>query len=161
MFHFSIKKYTILYPLINSYAHLLKIPESQISSETIVEYTTATTTYTEVPEPEGASEREPNTPLASQAVGPVTAPDNRERSDTYSNVALRINDRWRVIICPERIQWILQKRKGYLDGRPAWDGMSFCRSKAGLYRAIRGKKIGYVAPETETQMAQLPEWVES
>ncbi|PAP97800.1 hypothetical protein LRP31_23600 [Mesorhizobium mediterraneum] len=95
-----------------------------------------------------------------QVTGPVSVPDNRERSDTYTNIVFRINDRWRVIICPEGIQWILQKRKGNLDGRPAWNGVKFCRSKVGLSRALK-EEVGDVSPEVDAQLAQLPDWIES
>ncbi|WP_155924251.1 hypothetical protein [Mesorhizobium sp. L2C066B000] len=95
-----------------------------------------------------------------QAVGPVDGPDNRERSDAYRHVAFHIDKTWRVIVCPDGIQWILQKRKGNLDGRPAWNAVRFCRTKSGLCGAIRDK-VGGVSPEIEAQLAQLPDWVES
>ncbi|RWK14786.1 MAG: hypothetical protein EOR43_32225 [Mesorhizobium sp.] len=97
---------------------------------------------------------------SDSTLGPLSGLENRERSDAYSHKVLRISDTWRVIACSEGIQWILQKRKGYLDGRPAWDGKSFCRSKAGLRRAIR-EKVGSVSQEVEVQLAQLPDWIES
>ncbi|MER8484249.1 hypothetical protein [Mesorhizobium sp. M1322] len=95
-----------------------------------------------------------------QAIGPVSVPDNRERSDTYYNIAFLIDEKWRVIVCPDGIQWILQVRKGSLDGRPAWNGVSFCRSRTGLSRATR-EKARNISPEVEAQLAQLPDWVES
>ncbi|TIS23899.1 MAG: hypothetical protein E5X07_15760 [Mesorhizobium sp.] len=95
-----------------------------------------------------------------QALGPVHVPDNRQRSDTYANVVFRINDRWRIIVCPEGVQWILQKRKGNLVGSPAWNAVKFCRSKVGLCRALK-EEVGDVSPEVDAQLAQLPDWVES
>ncbi|MBZ9808316.1 hypothetical protein [Mesorhizobium sp. ESP-6-2] len=96
---------------------------------------------------------------SDSTLGPLSDLENRERSDTYSHTVLRIDDTWRVIVCPEGLQWILQKRKGYLGGRPAWDGKSFCRSKTGLRRAIKDK-VGAIPPEIESQLAQLPDWVQ-
>ncbi|MER9095906.1 hypothetical protein NKI34_33820 [Mesorhizobium sp. M0700] len=95
-----------------------------------------------------------------RAAGPVSTPDNSEKSDTYYDVVFRINERWRVIVCHEGVQWILQKRKGNLVGGPAWRAVKFCRSKVGLSRALK-EEVGDVSPEVDAQLAQLPDWVES
>jgi hypothetical protein len=34
----------------------------------------------------------------------------RESADDYARIVAILNDRWRVIECPDRIQWILQHR---------------------------------------------------
>lgn len=147
MFHFKFPSISILNSILKPYSsRLLDFPPGAA--------------HTDVPEANETGEPQRANPASHPTLGRVSDPDNRERSDIYSNTIFRINDRWRVIVCPEGIQWILQKRKGYLDGRPAWDGMSFCRSKAGMYRAIK-EKVGAVSPDTEAQLAQLPDWVES
>lgn len=107
----------------------------------------------------GAEEADIAFCLPDSVLGPVPAPDEKEKSDTYCHVALRINERWRVIVCKDGIQWILQVRKGSYNGRPAWRRVSFVRGKVGLRRVIR-EAVGDVSPEVEAQLAQLPDWVQ-
>lgn len=94
------------------------------------------------------------------SLGPLHAPDNDEKSDTYYRLVIQLNTTWRIILCKNGIQWILQKRKGSYNGKPAWRGRSYCRSKAGLCRTVR-KHVPKVSPEADAQLAQLPDWVES
>lgn len=61
----------------------------------------------------------------------------REESDSYSSVAALLNQDWRVIVCRDGIQWILQRRAGMRHGQPRWDSRSYCRTRSGLVRAIR------------------------
>ncbi|QND56607.1 hypothetical protein [Mesorhizobium huakuii] len=114
----------------------------------------------EVPEAHRIFDDQFTVPPLDLISGPLPAPDRREKSDTYSGVVVQLNEKWRVIVCEDRIQWILQFRKGSFHGRPAWRGTSYCRAKAGLYRAIR-EKVGDISPGVEAQLAQLPDWVES
>lgn len=72
-------------------------------------------------------------------MGPTGGLNNEEKSNDYSKLVVQINERWRVIVCRDDIQWILQSRKGSYKGRPAWRGKSFCRTKEGLLSHIREK----------------------
>lgn len=65
----------------------------------------------------------------------------REQSDGYFRVVSILNGRWRVVICKDEIQWILQKRR---RDTPVWDGASYCRTRQGLLRCIREKVTGDV-----------------
>ncbi|PUB11323.1 hypothetical protein DFP92_11499 [Yoonia sediminilitoris] len=60
----------------------------------------------------------------------------RERTDDYDRVVTKINDRWRVIICRDGIQWILQKREGERDGRARWTGVSYSTGRKALIRVV-------------------------
>jgi hypothetical protein len=50
-----------------------------------------------------------------------------ESSDDYPAVVAILDDRTRVIECANGIQWIVQRRSGRI-----WQGIYFCRTKAGL-----------------------------
>jgi hypothetical protein len=52
-----------------------------------------------------------------------------EESDDYHHAIAVLNDRWRVIACKNRIQWILQKRRGE---QSRWRSRYFCRTREGL-----------------------------
>lgn len=72
-------------------------------------------------------------------------PSKREQSDDYFRVVAVLNDRWRVIVCKDSIQWILQKRR---RDTLKWDGESYCMTRQGLLRNIREKiqdEIGALA----------------
>jgi hypothetical protein len=58
-----------------------------------------------------------------------------ESDDSYPHVVVILNDRWRVIECRDRIQWILQYRnraKGVT--KHAWRSRSYCRTGGALIR---------------------------
>lgn len=57
-----------------------------------------------------------------------------ESSDNYLRTVAILNDRWRVIECTARIQWILQYRASASAGhaRSRWAGRSFCRTREAL-----------------------------
>jgi hypothetical protein len=76
-----------------------------------------------------------NTPPSNDLRGvDVTAPpSHRERDDAYRNVVAQLAPRWRVIVCRDGIQWIVQ-RKEVSHGGP-WRGMSYHTSRDGLLRA--------------------------
>jgi hypothetical protein len=57
----------------------------------------------------------------------------REKDDTYPCVA-QITPTLRVINCKDGIQWILQGLQG-----DQWRGLSFCRTREALIRAVRGR----------------------
>ena len=95
----------------------------------------------------------PKVPFA--AVDPVLAPVpvRQERSDNYPCIA-RVNDRWRVIRCADRIQWVLQRRKGVL-----WFGNSYHRDRDVLLQRI-GERCGEVDAGALDLIRALPEWYE-
>jgi len=56
-----------------------------------------------------------------------------EENDTYPVVAT-LNGRWRIIVCKNSIQWILQTRRG---GPDSWRGRSYCCTREALVRCAR------------------------
>lgn len=51
-------------------------------------------------------------------------PSHRESDPNYGAVIAQLNDRWRVIVCRDGIQWILQKSKKSGAGA-RWQGRSY------------------------------------
>jgi hypothetical protein len=62
----------------------------------------------------------------------------RETADAYDFVVARIDQRHRLIVCGDGIQWIVQKTDGTRDGRPRWKSTGFCRTKNALRRCLSG-----------------------
>lgn len=71
----------------------------------------------------------PPTPITR---GVVTNEVNthRERDDNYKKVVLMFNDRWRLIICQQNIQWIVQRRESLHGG--AWRGIRYVTQPSSL-----------------------------
>ena len=55
---------------------------------------------------------------------------HRESDDNYSNVIVIFNSRWRLSLCRDGIQWILQQKE-ISHGMP-WRGVKYFRSKEAL-----------------------------
>lgn len=71
------------------------------------------------------------------------APDDfsaRESDNSYRRLALQINGHWRVVVCRDGIQWILQHLSRDLrpDGS-GWEGCSYCTTRSALIRSIQSK----------------------
>jgi hypothetical protein len=84
-------------------------------------------------------------------------PDSESYED-YGRVIVHLNDRHRVILCRDGVQWILQRRISNLaDG---WRGRSFCRTKEALLRCIK-ENAGRVPSDALAILDALPDWAES
>jgi hypothetical protein len=85
-----------------------------------------------------------------------------ESDDAYPH--LRLNDRFRVIVCRDGIQWILQRRDR--PGRPErharsdWRGRSYCRTREALIGCC-GAHAGEIGPAAIVVLSALPEQIES
>jgi len=60
---------------------------------------------------------------------------HRERDDNYAAVIVQLAPRWRVIVCRDGIQWILQKRSVLAPNTGTWSGKSYSTTKSGLMAA--------------------------
>lgn len=76
-----------------------------------------------------------NTPPSNDLRGvDVTAPpSHRERDDHYKGVVAELAPRWRVIVCKDGMQWILQRKEASHGG--PWRGVSYHTNRDGLLRA--------------------------
>lgn len=59
---------------------------------------------------------------------------HRETDDCYFRVIARLSDRFRLIRCKDDIQWIIQKRDGFRNGKPRWQGHSYCVQPETIHR---------------------------
>ena len=57
---------------------------------------------------------------------------NRERDDGFSQVIVQFAPRWRVIVCKDHLQWIIQKRSAETLHRGEWRGHSYVTSRNSL-----------------------------
>jgi hypothetical protein len=75
-----------------------------------------------------------------------------ESSDRYPT-AIRLNDRCRVVVCPLRIQWIVQTLDGPERAPTArWRSRSFCRTTEGLIRCSQ-ELAGDIEPAAAAKLA--------
>lgn len=74
-----------------------------------------------------------------------------EAAEDYPDVIAKLNMEWRIILCRDGIQWILQRHTG---GR--WRSLSYCRTRDGLLRCIRDAGIPSDVVEGSA-LSELPE----
>jgi hypothetical protein len=89
---------------------------------------------------------------APRSLGTTKTPTrtHREKDDTYWGVVLRLNDSWRVVVCSDGRQWILQHRKS----ENAWRGRKYF-SRAEYVPATVKELVG------EKACALAIDWVRS
>lgn len=76
---------------------------------------------------------------------------HRERDEKYSAVVAVLAPGWRVILCKDGLQWIIQRRA---EGRD-WRSLRFCASKSGLLGCIA--LAPSVTPQARRVIEALPE----
>ena len=63
---------------------------------------------------------------------PIYIPSHRERDDNYQHVIVQLASRWRIIECPDAIQWIIQKRSAEPSHSGEWRGDSYVTHRDAL-----------------------------
>lgn len=95
-------------------------------------------------------------PEASRSFGPpLVTKSHRERDDDYRDVVCILSDRWRVIVCRDGLQWIIQRRDGERFGQTRWTGIHYCTSREALIRLSRALQPQAEAGAHE-RLAALP-----
>ena len=61
-------------------------------------------------------------------------PSHRESDDNYLDVVAQLAPRWRVIVCKDYMQWIIQKRTAEPLHRGVWRSQSYVTSRNSLIR---------------------------
>ena len=98
----------------------------------------------------------------------MAAPDNdscalktreltQETADGYGRVIAQLSPDWRVILCRDAIQWIIQRRKKGGAERP-WRGVHYCRTRKALLR-LCATSCGRMDPNTLAILLVLPEHI--
>jgi hypothetical protein len=83
----------------------------------------------------------------AEKIARLPAPRLGEENDDYPTVAI-LNDRWRVVLCRNSIQWILQKRGG--------PNHYFRRTRDVLIRCAR-EHAGQIGGDALLILLRLPE----
>ena len=86
----------------------------------------------------------------------VVDPAFRERDDLYPKVVAQPSIRWRVILCAQGLQWIIQKKESSHAG--PWRAEKYLTSRSALVRACG--TLGLLSdPATEAVLYTLPDHV--
>ena len=79
-----------------------------------------------------------------------------ESSDLYAKVTVQSSDRWRVILCSQGLQWIIQKKESSHAG--PWRAEKYVTSRSALIKACG--TLGLLSdPATEAVLYTLPKHV--
>ncbi len=84
----------------------------------------------------------------------------RETAEDYPNIVARLSDKWRVILCPAGVQWILQKRDAGNAPSTGWRGVSYCQTREALIRLCGGLESP-VDPSALLILSALPERIKT
>jgi hypothetical protein len=82
----------------------------------------------------------------------------RERDDDYRQELVRLNACWRVILCADAHQWILQRARTGRQRRPEWRASRYFRTRKALLEACAAL-CGPCDPCALERLAELPEVV--
>jgi len=96
----------------------------------------------------------PSTPPPPSVVGggcSVAVDAHQESSDQYSYVILRLNNRWRIILCRQVLQWILQRRENLHGG--AWRAFRYFRTRKALIEECG--RLGLLSDITAAQLKDI------
>ena len=83
-------------------------------------------------------------------------PSHRESDDNYHNVILQLAPRWRVIVCKDYLQWIIQKRTAEPLHAGVWRGVSYVTSRNSLIRLCASLEL-LSDPLAKARLEALPE----
>ena len=78
----------------------------------------------------------PPPPSVCMGVADVGTPTHCESGDHYHSNLMKFDERWRLIVCAQNHQWILQRREGLHGG--AWRGIKYFRTKNALLKVCGG-----------------------
>ena len=69
------------------------------------------------------------------------SPSHRERDDHYAKVIVQLGPSWRIIVCKDGIQWILQQRSVAAPNTGTWSGKSYSTTRSGLIAACSDREL--------------------
>ena len=90
-------------------------------------------------------------------VGPNTNTlSHRERDDDYTDIVVQLAPRYRVILCPQGLQWIFQEQEASHEA--PWRAQEYHTSRESLLKAC-GKRGLLSDPNAEAVLHALPDHV--
>lgn len=95
-----------------------------------------------------------NTPPSKSlpGVSSVAIPSHRERDDGYNRVLVRLGPCWRVVLCKDGLQYILQRRYSEAPAW-AWRGVSYSSSRRALIAVCVSRQLA--GEDSQVLMAKL------
>jgi len=94
------------------------------------------------------------TPTLPQTARHYTRISHREREDGYIATVVQFNQRWRLVLCKDQIQWIIQRKES--SRRGDWRGLKYLTSRESVFAAC-GKLELLSDPKVEEILNALPE----
>lgn len=92
----------------------------------------------------------------SMGVANTKTSSHRERDNGYAYVIVQLAPRYRVILCPQGLQWIIQKKECSHEG--PWRAKEYNTSRESLMKACG--KLGFLSdPNVEAVLHALPDHV--
>ena len=76
----------------------------------------------------------PPTLLENRGAAYAVTPSRKESDDNYHDVVAQLAPRWRVIVCKDYMQWIIQKRTAEPLHRGVWRSQSYVTTRNSLIR---------------------------
>ena len=83
----------------------------------------------------------PTTPSKNSGGGSPQSPSHRERDDNYAKVIAQLGPRWRIIVCKDDIQFILQKRSVLPPNTGTWSGKSYSTTRDAIIAACSSRSL--------------------
>ena len=78
---------------------------------------------------------------------------HRERDDAYIGTIVQFSPRWRLILCKDQMQWIIQKKESSRQGD--WRGLKYLTCKDSVLKA--SGSLGLLSdPKVEAVLHALP-----
>ena len=94
------------------------------------------------------------TPTLPQTARHYTRISHREREDGYIATVVQFNQRWRLVLCKDQMQWIIQKKES--SRRGDWRGKLYLTCKDSVLKA--SGSLGLLSdPEVEATLRRLPD----
>ena len=83
-------------------------------------------------------------------------PSHRERDHYYAYIVVQLTPRYRVILCPQGLQWIIQEKEASHEG--PWRAEGYYTTRDSLLNACG--KLGFLSgPNAEAVLHALPDHV--
>jgi len=97
-------------------------------------------------------------PRSAHSVGGAntTTHSRRERDDNYADIVVQLAPRYRVILCPQGLQWIFQEQEASHEA--TWRAQEYHTSRESLLNAC-GKRGFLSDPNVEAVLHALPDFV--
>ena len=92
----------------------------------------------------------------SMGVTNTNTPSHRERDHDYAYVVVQLTPRYRVILSPQGLQWVIQKKECSRSGH--WRAEQYLTSRNSLIEAC-GKRGLLSDPNAEAVLHALPDHV--